>query len=410
MAVFGPDDAPIGSGGWDVDQFGNLVPKGTTLNSNPTATATPGSPGGPQLSTPQGGQVAVRPITTPDSSTGRPLSQAPSASSYEPSFQQGGQLTPSSRTGAPGLRVRTWFPTASSLAGDFSAMTGLGALAAPTMVGPTAFGGDTNTQMKDAAAADDADRNQFWDFWKHPFGQNAAPAPAVAPGSQTSPVTAPITQPGSGILPQARGSLPPPPTMTPPPPGGIIPPFPPPRPMAAIPPLPIGARAPVQHAGSPNLGYGVPGAQPAPASDPINPLPGHYRASVGNARGATWVPGGMDNPAPQIFRGPTTTYGAPNYGKGRSAARTIISQAPLPWEPGDWTGTGPVAGPLAAFAGNNPQSTSSGGRGGGQFQMPASASAPARAPMIQPQGTHFGSTARRVFGNPAMWQYPNVQM
>ena len=88
MAVFGPDGAPIGSGGWDVDEYGNLVPKGTTLNSNPTATATPGSPGGPQLSTPQGGPVATRPITTPNSSTGQPAVQSPSASSFQPPATQ----------------------------------------------------------------------------------------------------------------------------------------------------------------------------------------------------------------------------------------------------------------------------------------------------------------------------------
>ena len=33
-----------GADGYDIDEYGNMVPKGTTLNSNPTLTAPPGSP------------------------------------------------------------------------------------------------------------------------------------------------------------------------------------------------------------------------------------------------------------------------------------------------------------------------------------------------------------------------------
>ena len=398
MAVFGPDDQPIGQGGWDVDEQGNLVPRGTApgtrINSNPTATATPGSPGGPQLSTPQGGQL----INTPDSSRGTPFRVAPSA--VAPSPQQVGApntVTPSSRTGAPPPAIRN-LPTAQELMPSSSQPVPgwAGALGTGGLWGLGSYLMGKTIEPQPTNQGEDAVLRRFQPAPNSTIGTQTGTQPVTQtqPLGQTSPITGP----------------PLPPTMTPPPPPPGYPPLPPIRPMGAIPPLPIGARAPVQHAGSPNLGYGVPGAQLAPASDPINPLPGHYRASVGNARGATWVPGGMDNPAPQIFRGPTTTYGAPNYGKGPIGAQNYYQPGSAPVGPGDWTGTGPVAGPLAAFAGNNPQSTSSGGRGGGQFQMPASASAPARAPMIQPQGTHFGSTARRVFGNPAMWQYPNVQM
>ena len=66
------DDDIYGSGGYDIDEYGNMVPRGTTLNSNPTATATatPGSGNWTNIS--QGGPVAVRDntINTPDSSTG----------------------------------------------------------------------------------------------------------------------------------------------------------------------------------------------------------------------------------------------------------------------------------------------------------------------------------------------------
>lgn len=277
-------------------------------------------------------------------------------------------------------------------------------LAAPALQGPNAFGGDVNKQMASAKASDDADRNQFWKFWQHPLGYTNPLATQDAPPTTSSAPASAATDPPTLTRTQDQRYPPVPPTTNSYPPG-------PPGPTVRG-PIPIEIPQMTVHPSqrAPNLGYGVPGAQPTPASDPINPLPGHYRASVGNARGATWVPGGMDNPAPQIFRGPTTMYGAPNYGKGPIGAQNYYQPGSAPMGPGDWTGTGPVAGPLAAFAGNNPQSTSSGGRGGGRFQMPASASAPARAPMIQPQGTHFGSTARKVFGNPAMWQYPNVQM
>ena len=99
------------------------------------------------------------------------------------------------------------------------------------------------------------------------------PAPNSTIGTQTGdPATQPVTVPGSGILPQARGvSPPPPPTMTPPPPPGY-PPLPPIRPMGAIPPLPIGAPQHAQRAGAPNLGYGVPGAQPAAAPQAPSPM------------------------------------------------------------------------------------------------------------------------------------------
>ena len=124
----GPAD--YGSLGWDLDESGNLVPKsqppGTRINSVPdelsarswpqgnprvagrpyfpdvaTATRTPN----PEMATPgaapSGNLPAVRPLTTPESSTGTPRYLSPSAVAPESAPTMGGQLTPSSRFGTP---------------------------------------------------------------------------------------------------------------------------------------------------------------------------------------------------------------------------------------------------------------------------------------------------------------------
>ena len=102
-------------------------------------------------------------------------------------------------------------------------------------------------------------------------------------------------------------------------------PLPPIRPMAAIPPLPIGARAgPARWLPEPWLwcAWRTAGASFRSNQSFARPLQGERRQC---ARRYLQVPGGMDNPAPQIFRGPTTTYGAPNYGKWPDRGPELLS-------------------------------------------------------------------------------------
>ena len=293
---------------------------GQTLNSNPVTDYKLDD--SLNLSTPQeaptGNLPAVRSpiINTPDSSRGTPFRLDPSAVSAEPApTAPSGQLTPSSRFGtpAPGVRTIGRLPIGGPVG------TAIGALANST---------PTPAQMEQRLNSP----LTLTDIWHSLTGQ---PATATAPATQT--------QQG------AKTPIPPPPNApidpygptAPPPPPGI--PFR--GPVPAYLPQHGPQRAPYIQQGSRGGGGGGGGS---PAIDPSAVDLGHYRASVGNARTPTWVPGGMDAPAPQIFRGPTTMQGASNYGGGGPGSQNYYQPGSAPMAPGDWTGTGAVAGPLAA--------------------------------------------------------------
>jgi hypothetical protein len=254
------------------DEFGQeITPPGTRINGvPPTATAAPTPGSGNWTTLSRGGPIT---INTPNSSSGQPFRQAPSASTYQSSFAQpqGGQLTtttPNSRTGAPAPGIRNYFnPMLTGLTNAATEGVAGSVLAAPSLVGPTYGNGPIDEQMKNAIAADNAERQKALNFWQHPFGFTnplATQSPAAAP--------APITQ--TGPLSQSRGVAVPPFPPSPPPPGppGAGPPLPPPRPMVAA-PFPVGApqgavpRAPQSY----NLGYG--GGTPAAAAPPAAPSP-----------------------------------------------------------------------------------------------------------------------------------------
>lgn len=130
-------------------------------------------------------------------------------------------------------------------------------------------------------------------------------------------------------------------------------------------------------------------APPAPQNVNL----GYYRPSVGNARGATFVPGQFGNPAnpaPQIYRGPQTAWGVPLQGQGPVGSQNYYTAGSAPVGPGDWTGTGPPAGALATPTGGG------NARGGGGYNVAGirnnlpnnifdqGRSPVARAPVIQP--------------------------
>ena len=140
-------------------------------------------------------------------------------------------------------------------------------LAAPALQGPNAFSGDVNKQMAAAKASDDADRTQFWKFWQHPLGYTNPLATQDAPPTSTSSAPASAaTDPPTLTRTQDERYPPAPPTTNSYPPG-------PPGPFVRG-PIPFGMpqHAPVQRAGQPNLGYGVPGAQPAAAPQAPSPM------------------------------------------------------------------------------------------------------------------------------------------
>jgi hypothetical protein len=274
-------------------------PPGVRLNGvpQPAPAATPGSP---------------RIINTPNSSTGQPQFADPSATGWSTEFAtpQGGQLTttPNSRTGAPAPGIRTvpttrpsvkdLIPSGSSLAGDASAMTGLGILAAPTLVGPTAFGGNVNTQMKDAIASDNAERQKAINFWQHPFGFTnpfATQSPATAPTPQpASPVAAPAPAPAPVAAPGSQPQMGAPwPPGSPPPPFGPAPPSQGPK--APIPPF-ISGPVPVYQGHAPrapsniNLGYGAPAAPP---QDPFAIHPSNAFVAIPRPNADPGTRGGM---------------------------------------------------------------------------------------------------------------------
>jgi hypothetical protein len=278
-------------------------------------------------------------INTPNSSTGQPAFQDPSATGWSTEFAtpQGGQLTtttPNSRTGAPAPGIRNlpaptsgpvpgWVSPAASLLGR-GGLWGLGGY----LMGKT-------IEPQPLNAGEDEVLKRF------------QPAPNTTIGTQTD--SAPVTQ--TGPRPQFGPPLPPggiPPVAPPNGPQAVILPV---TPQLAIPPFNVhpGARAPtVQPRGALAQPGGPTQPGAAPPSAPAMVDLGYYRPTVGNARGSpTWAPQGMDNPAPQIFRGPQTAYGAPLTGSGPRGAQNYYIPGSAPVGPGDWTGAGALAAPNA---------------------------------------------------------------
>jgi hypothetical protein len=183
--------------------------------------------------------------------------------------------------------------------------------------------------------------NNIWtNLTGHPWGQ---PAPAGAPPSSKAapPIPTPFinAQPDPTTLTRSEGERPPPisPTIFGEPPGP--PQRQPPDRAPPIPPQPTfharGGRAgaPVGALGDPSVaGGGGGGAAP--------PSPGEYFATTGNARGASWTPGGFASPPAQHFQTPLT----PMFG------------------PGQWIG-GPQPGPAAPQAVGRGQAAPQGGGG-----------------------------------------------
>ena len=367
-----------GSDGYDIDEYGNMVPKGTApgvrINSvpDPTLTATPGSPGGPQLSTPQGGPVATRPITTPLSSSGQPAVRDPSASSFQPPATQTkpGLLTPSSSRPAGGYPIQInpnpmIMPGGLSVGGALG--TGIGALsAAPSSQA------DVEYRLNHPLTATD-----LWNTAKGWFTAN--PQSAAAPQTQTQPQTA--LAPPSGA-PTATATPPPPP----PPPG--YPPLPPSRPPNLPPfvrgPIPAAMpqHTPVQRAGQPNLGYGV----PQPAQDPFAIHPSNAFTTIdrpnADVAGGRSVAGQL---APQYFNqarepGGPAQMGALDLSSLFNHPAVAVQAAAHPMVQA--AARAPVQGPLSALA-------------------------PQRAPVVQqqwslPQVRKGGAAViRPTYGNPA---------
>ena len=353
-----------GSDGYDIDEYGNMVPRGTTLNSNPTMTATPGSPGGPQISTPQGGQVAVRPINTPNSSTGEPAVRSPSASRFQPPAVQTrpGLLTPNSSTGAPGYPIQP-NPMTMPIGGGLA--TGVGALNAFPTPTPEQM---TKTLNNPPMADDKWGVNAISKL----FGWNQ-------PQTQTQPQTAPA--PPSGA-PTATATPPPPPINLPPfnapPPPGNLPPF-----VRGPIPAAMPQHTPVQRAGQPNLGYGVP--QPPP-QDPFAIHPSNAFTTIdrpnADVSGGRSVAGQL---APQYFNRAREPGGPAQMGALDLSGlfnHPAVAQAAAAHPMVQAAARAPVQGPLSALA-------------------------PQRAPVVQqqwslPQVRKGGAAMiRPTWGNPA---------
>ena len=137
---------------------------------------------------------------------------------------------------------------------------GASVFAAPALQGPNAFGGDVNKQMAAAKASDDADRNQFWQFWQHPLGYTNPLATQNAPPTTSSAPASVATDPPTLTRTQDQRYPPVPPTTNSYPPGPPGPPGP-----FVRGPIPAGMPQMTAHPsqrGAPNLGYGVPQAPP----------------------------------------------------------------------------------------------------------------------------------------------------
>ena len=241
----------------------------TGWNPRPTTYAEPPIDPGPAFRTNTlhaGGPVAIRPITTPNSSTGQPIRQAPSASQV-PAVQTNrpGLLTPNSRTGAPGYQVPTVNPMTLPVGG--AAVTAGGLLAgAPT----------TDQGVYNNANSFNDRFNKSWlgQLLNRATGQTE---PKWGTATQTAPYApSPIASPA--------------PPAAPPPPPGIS---------ATIPPFNVSPRPPFQSAPPPrappgyNLGYG--GASPAalPPPDPFAIHPSNAFTAIPRPNADPGIRGGM---------------------------------------------------------------------------------------------------------------------
>ena len=190
-----------------------------------------------------------RTINTPNSSSGQPAYQDPSASSAEFATPQGGQMTPNSRTGEPAPGVRNLPAPRSSIP---SVSPTLNPMTMPTggAVG-TAVGALANAPATDQGVYDQA--NSFNDWFN---STRIGKALNLATG-HAEPRWGAVTQSGPGRSPSGPGT-PPPPT----PPDINLPQFDVPRPpMRPFVRGPVPYPMPQTQHGAPNLGYGVPGAQ-----------------------------------------------------------------------------------------------------------------------------------------------------
>jgi len=350
-------------------------PPGTRINSNPIEDDY-GNSLGPE---PQPRQ----PGPTPNSSTGQPYAEANphgDGPAFEFAQSKGGPLikTPNSSTGRP-VQVAPRMATPSSSSGQPGFAPG-------TFGDPNVPWWMRNSPWGVAAAAGFAGiRNEnegvkggqsLVDMKRSGYAPQAVMSPEEMYNAQRKPVLAPPGPPGPpiGAPPQPpynplSSALPP---MTPqaaaPIPGPNLPanvPYPPERPKD---------RTPARSGG----GGGRAAASPAPA--PVDPGLGHYRASLGNARGQTWIPAGMDNPAPQIYRGPQTMGPTgQNY--------YIAGSAPM----------GPLAanGPVSAIPSGGGRS---GGRGGGGGSSPSPSKFRAQVPGQAPGPMDPSIIARQKAG------------
>ena len=261
---------------------------------------------------PSGNLPAVR-INTPNSSTGTPFRLSPSAVSAEPApTAPSGQLTPSSRFGTPAPGV----PTIGRLPIGGPVGTAIGALANST---------PTPAQMEQRLN----NPLTLTDVWRSLTGQ---PATATAPETQTQQGPKRLFRLRQLILTVQRRrrllreSL-----------SAVL--------WPAYLPQHGPQRAPYiqQQRGGGGGGGGR------------HPLSTRLRSTSATIAPALATPAlrlgclaAWTRPAPQIFRGPTTMQGASNYGGGRPGSQNYYQPGSAPMAPGDWTGTGAVAGPLAA--------------------------------------------------------------
>ena len=322
------------------------APLGRTINTPPeTMTETPG--GGDWTTLSKGGPISV--INTPDSSRGTPFRYSPSALSPTP--QQTGApntITPSSRSGAPPPAIRN-VPTAQELMPSASQpMPGWAsalATGSPWALGAYLMGKTIAPQPTNQGEEEVLKR--FQPAPNSTIGTQTGTA--IAPGSQTSPVTAPmpLTQP-QGM----PGRAVPPPMGPPIPPGGLPPPpLPPTRPWGAIPPIPMGVpQHPLQRAGAPNLGYGV----PQPAQDPfaIHPSAAFTTIDRPNAdiAGGRSVAGQL---APQYFNQAREPGGPAQMGALDLSGlfnHPAVAQAAAAHPAVQAAARAPVQGPLSALA------------------------------------------------------------
>jgi hypothetical protein len=260
MAVYGPDD--FGFSGWDTDEAGNLVPKGTTLNTPP-----------PEFATPQGGPL----INTPNSSTGQPFRTDPSASGFRPPVTGSpNTLTPNSRSGAPAPGIRNLPVTQEAESGLKRFLPSL--LRGGARIGAAANPVGDALQLvtpSDELAPPSMDEAPKWS-WPQ---QTPTPVTVGGPGRSPSGPLPPGGQPPEALPPFTRGPVPP--TL---PPSNV--PYPPPRPTDAAAPYP--PPRPKGGGGRARGGGAAPGRAPPMVN--LQPQPG-------------WTT--IDRPNADIVGGPT---------------------------------------------------------------------------------------------------------